>query len=226
MLNQLMEVQKLNIELFFNNELSSNFNIDPNSILKKRKINPKYLKYFPQTQSESFKVESFGRRTLITREIAKRFNVFFKKYFESDEIVLNDLINTDILINYFKSDYFLFNKVNFPHYTGAGNDLENCSKFFFFAINYLKNKPHSNESLVELYSAFAIHIHHHAQFSDVEIYRTAKNGMTFELDHQLYFIFKNIRIKADQLKISFLQSLPSLNDLISKFSIKESHESI
>lgn len=224
-MNQLKEIQKLSIELFFNDELSDSFSKDPKEVLKNRGINDSNLRFFSNVLCEAFNVESQGRRFLIAKEISKRYKVFFEKYLNQKEINNISLVsNSEIMNNYFKSDYFLYKKVSFPHYTGAGSGIENSSKFFFFAIQFLKNKGSTNgESvdnlLVELFSAFAIHIHHHSKFSDVDVYNSTQKGIYFQIAEQAYLIHQNMRIKLDERSLSSIKlKYISLNSIIEQYT--------
>ena len=214
------EIQKLNIELFFCDELSHSFRKNAEFVLNQRGIENKYIKLFPDVTSESFKVESYGRRFLIAKEISKRYKVFFKKYLNVTEVNINSICNSQILRNYFSSNYFLYNKVSFPHYTGAGGGMENSSKFFFFAIDYLSNRlDEQNESLlIELYTAFAIHIHFHAGFSDLQVYQSLKSGVFFQIGNQAFLIHQNMRIKLDEKSLLVIKlKYRSLNSIIETY---------
>lgn len=206
-LKKLQALQKITIQGFFDEQA-----LDLSRIEKefgKEFINL-YGKFFHDSNSTNFKAESFGRQILITREIYRHFENFFKVHLNKAIVSVNDAMNSHIMKSFFKSEQFLFCKKSFPHYTGIGTGFENTSSFYFFVLENFYNNLSYVEQLA-LYTHMAVNLHFQSQYSDLSFYKNLRHGISFVCGDKSFFVYKGQRVELK--KNDLMNSIVSLNEL-------------
>lgn len=191
------KMQELTIRLFFDASLQEQVVSDKDKLLDNHDIPISYKKYLFDVSSESFVAESFGRRSLIARELKKRFEKFFSLTLAKKDPSLSDIVNCRVFCEFVASDCFFSNRMAFPHYTGIGPGYENSSKFFLFCLARYESNPSlaiSREMLLELYSGMANHLLFQSKFCNSDFFRYFSHGVRFDLDDEVYLVVPGKRV--------------------------------
>jgi hypothetical protein len=198
--SEMKNLQKLSIQLFFSSSLREEYKKDVQKLLNNKGIPLKYKDFLPNIEEASFFSESYGRKFLITREIFKRYKNFFKVYFKKENILINDVVGSKLLDDYFKSEIFFGHKIAFPHYSGLGKGYENSSKFFFFLVDSFREE---DNLMIEAFTSIACHLNYQASFSNILFFKNFEKGVIFSIKKRFFVVVDGYR-----LEISF-EKLPS-----------------
>ena len=192
------KLQELSIRIFFDTNLQKMLVKNPEQILEAYEISKQNMKFLPNPLCKKFIAESSGRRSLIAREINKRFSGFFKLILGRQMSNVNDVAQTQIFNEFISSDFFFTNAKSFPHYTGVGKGYENSSKFFLFCVNLYNAKESSHNKtlhLLELYTGIAAHLNFQSQFCKSIFFNNFAQGVFFTIDQKSYYIFHGARVE-------------------------------
>jgi hypothetical protein len=195
MRSRLRLIQEFSIRLYLDQDFCNLYEKDKLQHLGQFGLSSNEENLFPNVHALSFKAESHGRKFLIAKEIAPRFNNFFRAYFKNETVSINTILNSSLFRNFLQSDEFYTKHFCFPHYAGIGQGHENVSKFYFYAKKLLLN---SNERL-SLFLDISAVLNFHSSLSDVDFYKPFKHMAWFNFEEDIVVVKsgKWVRIKGN-----------------------------
>ncbi len=179
--NKECRIQKLYIKLFFCESTLNSYKNNLHQLLVDCSLDKSAIRFFPDIESESFQIESHGRKMNVAVEIFERYKVFFSCYVNKSNINLDEILNLKLFKEFLSSDYFFCADYSIPHPYDIGLGYENVSKFYFFIINCI---PISHQSLMILKKSFGYYIMKQINRGPCEFYNQFCNGL-FIQDNKL-----------------------------------------
>ncbi|MBP9681823.1 MAG: hypothetical protein KBD76_10495 [Bacteriovorax sp.] len=195
MQNNLQKIQEFSIRLYFDEEFCTSYEVGPLKMLGQFGMTNNDENLFPNVQSSAFKVESYGRKFLIAKELLARFNNFFCSYMKNEIVTVNEVVNSPLFKLFLQSSEFYTKESSFPHYAGIGKGHENFSKFYLF----LKEKNLCEDNEFSLFLDISLLLNKLASLSDLEFYKNFKKFAWFCFGQDIVIV-KNgnwLRVKGD-----------------------------
>lgn len=195
-ITQLQAIQELYVRLFFCDLTLEKYRNNPEATLDERGISLAARQALPNVDSENFRAEIHGRRSLIARELSARYPETFAAYFGS-KTKPDVLVNSTLFCEFLSSDSFLLPYDSFPHPYGIGLGYENISKFFFWARR--QNLPTLHTPLRTEFSRYLLAQTKHAREVAFQVF---KKGIFFEVSSTITLML------ADQRTFQLTGTIP------------------
>lgn len=178
-------LQKLAIRLFFSECLQRRWRRNPRAVADEFGVPRDWIKYLPSVDTPRFKVEVWGRRLLVAREIHGRFGKALAWMTgEADAVAF---ARGDLLTRFLDSETFFSPRLPVPHPYGMAAGYENVTKFFVWLVEEQSLKGPfeigtAKRTLAmrrKFYEAYGVHLVSQACHSKSKFYDALRAGAYF-----------------------------------------------
>lgn len=195
-LRALANLQEVLVRAYFSDSLLDQLAKDREGTLIRLGIVPGHYDLVPHPGAADFQAECWGRRSMVAREIHRRYPRFLRHVI-GERAGPAKLAHHICFRSFLDSEQFFSPEFAMEHPYGMGRGYENVSKFFF----WLKEQEMDPRALNDLYLDFSFFVAVMAAHSELEFFRKAKAGIVFRdnLDPEYAFVMANgkiIRIRS------------------------------
>jgi hypothetical protein len=132
---ELTSLQNAYVRLLYSDETRREYETDPVAFAARRGLSERMLRLLPNTRSDGFKAELFGRRLQVIQEIRPSYAATLGVIMDGDASDL--MVAKAAWFNHFlESAHFFDATFSLPHPSGIGRGYEGLTRFFFWARDY------------------------------------------------------------------------------------------
>ncbi|WP_126014653.1 hypothetical protein [Sphingomonas sp. ABOLH] len=171
-------LQQAYVHLLFSAELRRRWATEPAVVAKEFGLKEDEVRLIPDVSSTAFQAESYGRSSLIAREVGRRFPRVARRLCDNSAEL--NLANTAIFTRFLESKNFLSPGFSMPHPYGIGKGYEAVSKFYIWMRGFCRERPDENAALInDLNIDFATHLLNQSACSSTYPLALSRNGISY-----------------------------------------------